>query len=348
MNQHQNAPIRTPWETPPDIGGAIEVAEGVLWIRLPLPMKLDHINVFALDEGDHWTIVDTGFYSQKGVEIWEQVLAGPLAGKPVGRVVVTHHHPDHIGMAGWFMERFGAELVMTRVAWLTARMLRLDVQERPPAETLRYWRLMGMDPEIYDQRAHDRPFNTDQIVYDLPLGFTRIRQDDVIRIGGRDWDVHTGDGHAPEMATFWSRDDRLVLGADQLLPSISPNLGIYPTELEANPVVDFMTCCEALIPLANDDHLVLPGHKLVFTGLPARLKQLVDHHNNALDRLHAWLETPATTHQSMPTLFKRTIKGGEYGLALVEAAAHMNALHQSGRVDRWIDDETGAYMYKAT
>ncbi|MFT6105386.1 MAG: glyoxylase-like metal-dependent hydrolase (beta-lactamase superfamily II), partial [Paracoccaceae bacterium] len=127
MMDTEMAPLRMPWDTPPAEGDALEVAPGVLWIRLPLPMKLDHVNVFALDDGDSWTIVDTGFNSRRGRAIWERLLAGPLAGKPVARVVVTHHHPDHIGLAGWFQSEHGAELITTRTAWLFARMLTLDV-----------------------------------------------------------------------------------------------------------------------------------------------------------------------------------------------------------------------------
>jgi len=137
--------LNYPWETPPEHGVPIEVAEGVLWFRLPLPMKLDHVNVYALDEGDSWTVIDTGFASKKCKAIWRGMMDGPLCGKPISRVVVTHHHPDHVGLAGWLKSDFGAELVTTRTAWLTARMLTLDVQEVPNAETLAFYKLSGMD-----------------------------------------------------------------------------------------------------------------------------------------------------------------------------------------------------------
>ena len=134
--------LRYPWDTPPVPGQeAIEVAPGVLWLRLPLPMKLDHVNVYALDDGDSWTVVDTGFASKKSKAIWQEILAGPLGGKPVGRVVVTHHHPDHVGLAGWFQDVHGAELQTTRTAWLMARMLTLDEQAVSPQETIAFYKL---------------------------------------------------------------------------------------------------------------------------------------------------------------------------------------------------------------
>ena len=182
--------IRYPFETPPEPGAAVELAEGVLWLRFPLPMALDHVNVYALRDGAGWTIVDTGFDSRKARGLWQEVLAGPLAGLPVTRVIVTHHHPDHIGLAGSFQAQ-GAELVTTRTAWLMARMLVLDVQARPTPETLAFWRAAGMDADIYERRANDRPFNFADVVAPMPLGYTRIREGDHLRIGGRDWDVRS-------------------------------------------------------------------------------------------------------------------------------------------------------------
>jgi glyoxylase-like metal-dependent hydrolase (beta-lactamase superfamily II) len=232
----QPAPrIVYPVETPPGAGEAVEIADGILWFRLPLPMKLDHVNVFALDDGDGWTVVDTGFDTAKARAIWETLLSGPLSGKPVRRVIVTHYHPDHVGLAGWFQAR-GAELVTTRTSWLLARMLVLDVQAVPVPETVAFWRAAGMTPDLLDQRMTERPFNFCDVVAPLPLGYRRIAEGDVLTIGGREWDVRMGDGHAPEHATLWCRDGTLVLGGDQLLPSISPNLGVYATEPEADPV----------------------------------------------------------------------------------------------------------------
>lgn len=331
-----------PFEEPPAEGEAIEVAQGILWMRLPLPMKLDHVNVYALDEGDSWTLIDTGFYSKRGVAIWEKLLAGPLQGKPVSRVIVTHHHPDHIGMAGWFQDR-GAELVTTRTAWLMARMLLLDDQDRPSPETLTFWTRSGMDAEILAQRKDERPFNFADCVAPMPLGYRRIREGDTVQAGGRDWTVRMGNGHAPEHATLWA--DGIVLGGDQLLPSISPNLGVYATEPDADPVADWLEACQRLAAFAAPDQLVLPGHKLPFTGLPLRMRQMEDNHHGALKRLLEHLDTPQSAHDCFLPLFKRQIRGGEYGLALVEAVAHCAHLYLSGQATRTLCED-GAYLYQ--
>lgn len=330
---HSGPAIRFPLADAPAEGEATEVAPGVLWMRLPLPMALDHVNVYALDDGAGWTIVDTGMDSRRTRALWQRLLAGPLAGKPVSRVLVTHHHPDHIGLAGWFQSR-GAELVTTRTAWLLARMLTLDIQPLPTPQQLAFWRAAGMDAPTLAQRATERPFNFADCVAPLPLGFTRIDDGDAITLGQRRWQVRFGQGHAPDHATLWSMDDDLILGGDQLLPGISPNIGVYATEPDADPLAEWIAACHAFQPAARDDHLVLPGHKLPFTGLPLRLYQMIANHDGALARLHEHLSEPRRATDCFPALFKRQIGPAEYGLALVEAVAHLNHLLRRGEVER--------------
>lgn len=334
--------IRFPFEVPPAEGAAVEVAEGVLWLRLPLPMALDHVNVYALDDGDGWTVVDTGLASRRGRAIWETLLAGPLRAKPVRRVIVTHHHPDHIGLAGWFQAR-GAELVTTRTAWLYARMLVLDEQAVPSAQALEWQRRAGVPEDVLAVRAGERPFNFCDVVEPMPVGFTRIRDGDRIAAGGRDWLLRCGDGHAPEHATLWS--DGLVIGGDQLLPGISANIGVYPTEPEADPLSEWLASCRRFMAVARDGDLILPGHKLPFTGLPFRLVQMVENHEAALDRLLAHLAAPKMAAQCFAPLFKREIGGAEFGLALVEAVAHLNCLRARGRVSRRMSEQ-GAWLWQ--
>lgn len=338
-------PLRFPFEVPPVEGTLTEVAPGIQWLRLPLPMKLDHVNCYVLDDGDGWTVVDTGFDSKRSRAIWTSLMDGPLASKPVKRVLVTHHHPDHIGLAGWFQTEHGADLITTRTAWLMGRMLTLDVQARATSETLDYWRSAGMDADVLAQRQAERPFNFADVVAPLPLGFRRIQEGDVLKAAGRTWDVRIGNGHAPEHATLWSRDNDIVIGGDQLLASISPNLGVYATEPEADPVAEWLEACERLSAFARDSHLVLPGHKLPFTGLPTRMRQLIDNHHGALDRLLGALSTPHVAVDCFPVLFKRSIGAGEYGLALVEAMAHLNHLYLAGQVSRVRRDD-GAWVWQ--
>lgn len=337
--------IHYPHETPPAKGTAREIADGILWIRLSMPLGLDHVNVYALREPNGWTVIDTGLDTKLNRREWAAIIKDDLRGDPILRVVVTHHHPDHVGLAGWFMAQ-GAELWMTRTAWLTARMLTLDEEPTPSPEAVSFWRGAGMDEALLSKRLDNRPFNFCDTVYPLTLGFTRLEEGAVHRLGGRDWVVHLGQGHAPDHATLWCQDAPLVLAGDQLLPSISPNLGVYPTEPMADPVAEWLESCARFETMAREDHLVLPGHKLPYYGLPARLAQLSDNHHGALARLREHLRAePRTAVDCFAPLFKRQIDEATYGLAMVEAVAHLNHLYHLGEVAREMDAR-GAWVWQ--
>lgn len=336
--------IHYPHETPPDQGEAIEVTPGILWMRLPLPLRLDHVNTYALDDGDSWTLIDTGFDTKKTRAVWHELLQGPLAGKPVKKLFVTHYHPDHIGLAGWFQTNFGVELITTRTSWLTARMLVLDEQSKATPETLLFYKRAGVIGSLYEKKKKERPFNFCDVVSPMPQGYTRVQEGESITLGGRDWIIRMGNGHAAEHATLWAGD--IILGGDQLLPSISPNLGVYATEPGANPVFEWLEACKRLKKYASSSQLVLPGHKLPFRGLPLRLEQLIENHVGALKRLLSHLEKPRTAHECFLPLFKREIDENEYGLALGETIAHLNYLYSADQVTRTIRFD-GAYEYKS-
>ncbi len=307
-------------------------------------MALDHVNVYVIDEGDSWTIIDTGFWSKKTQSIWSDIKEKWFSDKPIGKVIVTHHHPDHVGLAGWFQTEFKAELWMSRTAWLMARMLRLDYQKLPTEETINFWRRAGMDDLILNERATGKPFNFGDSVHEMPLGFRRIIDGEKIILGKRSWIVRVGNGHAPEHLTLWCEDEPIIIAGDQIISSISPNLGVYATEPEADPVQEWLMSCEAFLPFSNDKQLVLPGHKLPFYGLPHRLKQLIENHHSALKRLVAFLKEQQTAVDCFPVLFNRKISDNEYGLALVEAVAHLNHLYRKKIVKRELNSK-GAYVY---
>jgi glyoxylase-like metal-dependent hydrolase (beta-lactamase superfamily II) len=209
---------------------------------------------------------------------------------------------------------------------------------------LAFYRRAGVTGAELDRRAGERPFNFADMVDPMPPGFTRLVEGSRLRAAGRDWTIRIGHGHAPEHATLWS-DDGIILGGDQLLPGISANIGVYPTEPEADPLNEWLQSCRAFMPHAREDQLVLPGHKLPFTGLPFRLVQMIENHESALDRLLDHLFEPRVAFGCFVPLFRREIGPAEQGLALVEAVAHLNCLLQRGLVSRSLNAD-GAWEWK--
>lgn len=339
--------IRSETHSPPPEGEAHEIAPGVLWLQMPLPFKPDTVNVYAFRDAEGWTVVDTGLDTGRGRALWDRILQGPLAGAPVTRLIATHHHIDHIGLAGWFQAR-GAQLWTSRTAWLMARMGALDVQDLPTPQALEFWRRAGMPAELIRERSHERPFNSADVCAPLPPGYRRLVEGQEIAFGNRRWVVRMGNGHAPEHVTLWSLDDDLVIGGDQLLATISPNLGVYPTEPEADTVGDWLASCARLAEFATPEQLILPGHKLPYRGLPTRLRQLADNQRAALDRVVTALQAgPLSAVDCFPALYRRHIGKPEFTLALAEAVGHINHLRAEGRVWHAGTSESGAMLWGA-
>ena len=328
----------------PGEGELIALADGVGWARLPMPGSLKHINVWALDDGEDVALVDTGIDLPPSRAGWEALFGGPLAGRRVTRVICTHFHPDHIGLAGWLTERFDAPLWMTRDEWLFARMLTSDVRDAPPREALAYWRAAGWSEERIAAESAKGWGRFASLVTPVPVSFVRMQDGDVLRIGAREWRVVVGSGHCPEHACLVDQDGGLMIAGDQVLPRITSNVSLSLSEPEADPLGDWLASIEKLKTLPSD-LLVLPSHGEPFTGLHARLDALAHGHRDRLDALHAHLTEPRRAVDCFPVLFGRAIDDSLIGLATGEALAHLRHLEVEGRAFREVRD--GVHWYSA-
>lgn len=316
----------------PASGEAVVAAPGVLWLRLPLPMQLDHVNVYAIEDGDGWVVVDTGIRTPEALAGWEAALAGPLGGRPVTRVICTHMHPDHIGLAGWLCDRFDAPLLMTQLEYVTGRMLVSDTGPAPESGAV-FWRAAGWS-EDQVERYRTTYGRFAKGVAPLPAGYQRLGAGQTLSIGGEDWTIVIGNGHSPEHACLWRRSDGVLISGDQILPRISSNVSVWPTEPLADPLHDWMTSLERLGDLLPADTLVLPGHGEPFTGVLPRIEALMRGHRVSLTRLERTLRTPSRAVDGFGALFARPVDGGLLGMATGEAIAHLNYLAGQGRVRR--------------
>jgi len=316
----------------PAPGEAVSAVPGVLWLRLPLPMQLNHVNVYAIADGEGWAIVDTGIRTPDSVAGWEAALAGPLAGRPVTRVICTHMHPDHIGLAGWLCERFDAPLLMTQLEYVTARMLVSDSGPAPESGAI-FWRAAGWSEDRIERYRQTYGMFA-KGVSPIPAGYQRLSQGQVLSIGGADWTILIGNGHSPEHACLWRRSDDVLISGDQILPRISSNVSVWPTEPLANPLHDWMTSLERLGDLLPAVTLVLPGHGEPFTGVLPRIAALERGHRVSLKRLERTLRTPCRAIDVFGTLFARPVDASLLGMATGEAIAHLNYLAGQGRARR--------------
>ncbi|HET9428808.1 MAG TPA: MBL fold metallo-hydrolase [Allosphingosinicella sp.] len=321
----------------PGPGEIRSIADGLGWARLPVPGSLNHINVWILDDGEGIAIVDTGLKIAPAKEAWKALFAGPLEDRKVSRVLCTHFHPDHIGLAGWLTHKFGVKLWMSRAEWLTARMLTTDVRDAPPTEALAYWRLAGWDETRIAAEAGKGWGRFASVVSPVPVSFVRLSDGDRVRIGEREWRVVMGNGHSPEHACLLDEAGSLLIAGDQVLPRITSNVSLSLSEPEADPLGDWLQSIARLRTLP-EDLLVLPAHGEPFTGLHARLDALAAGHYGRLDALEDHLAEPRRAVDCFGVLFGRRIDDSVYGLATGEAMAHLRWLENAGRAVREMRD----------
>jgi glyoxylase-like metal-dependent hydrolase (beta-lactamase superfamily II) len=332
----------------PTVEGAVAplaepLADGILRLKIPVPIKeLEFVNAYALDDGDGWTLVDVGFGDPPTRALWRSLLdKGPLAGRPVRRIVVTHYHPDHYGAAGWLSREVGAPVLMIPGGDTLARRL----AGTPPAEAAeaaaRHYRRCGFSAEEASEMAgHGRGLSRsypDLAEAVVPLG-------PALRAAGTDWTVIETAGHAPFHACLWSQERDVLLVGDQILPKISPNVGVAWWSPELDGVGAFLEANGRLVAAAGEP-LVLPGHNEPFRGLAARAAEIAGQHAERLAAAEgAAAAGPFRVRDVLPFLFRRPLAGFHLLLATGEALSHLNHLVATGRLAR--GEEDGVWMFR--
>lgn len=349
--------LEYPWgDALPEPGRALQVADGVRWIRMPLPFALDHINLWLLrdriDGREGWTIVDCGVARDEVKALWEDVFTNALDGLPVLRVIVTHMHPDHVGLAHWLCERWQAPLWMTMTDYTVARLW-----SRPPVNgvavggangrsAVEHFTRHGLtDPDAKEKIAQRAGYYPN-LVPDVPARFRRIMDGDRITIGGREWRVIVGYGHAPEHASLYCDTLRVLISGDMVLPRISTNVSVFDHEPESNPLTLYLDSLRAYDDLPEDT-VVLPSHGRPFRGLHERIAQQHAHHADRLREVMDACVQPHSAADIVPVLFKRQLDVHQLTFAMGEALAHLHALYFEGKLVR-STDENGVHRFQRT
>ncbi|MFK3819702.1 MBL fold metallo-hydrolase [Pseudomonas sp. NPDC089407] len=337
------AGLRFPWPVPPANGEVQAVAEGVLWLRMPLPFGLDHINLYLLRHGQGWVAVDTGLNNRQTREIWERLFEQALGGLPLLAVICTHFHSDHVGVLGWLTERFRCPVFMTASEYQAMHQLGGQGDAGSSWAFRAHYQKAGFSAEQTEalfpllNSAHFRP--------EVPTSFHRLREGSELRIGGRLWQVRIGRGHSPEHACLYCVEDQLLIAGDQVLPRITSSVCVQVTEPDANPLREWLESLEHLRSVA-DDVLVLPAHERPFFNLHLRLDQLRDHHHAHLQQVLGACTLPRSAAELMAVLFPKVSGRFDELMALGETLAHINYLIALGQLGR--EEVAGVLRYGRT
>ncbi|MGI9234018.1 MAG: MBL fold metallo-hydrolase [Woeseiaceae bacterium] len=321
--------IRYAFETRPDEGGTQSIAEGIVWLRMPLPFALKHINLWLLRDTGGWVIVDTGVDTRTSRGVWQQTFDGAMLGDPATHVVATHLHPDHVGCAGWLVHHFDVDLWMTRDEYMLCRILAADTGRNAPEEGIRFYAGAGFTSEQLE--SYKSRFGTfGQLVHPLPEAYKRMSDGDLLEFAGAHWEVIVGSGHSPEHACLFDEDRNILIAGDQLLPTISSNVSVWPTEPMANPLKDWFDSLDKLAKRLPEDVLVLPAHGKPFRGAHFRLQELAANHQNRLASLLDICVEPKRVVDLFASLYRTTINDNNRIMATGEAISHLNYLCDAG------------------
>jgi glyoxylase-like metal-dependent hydrolase (beta-lactamase superfamily II) len=345
-----NFPLGT---TLPELGNAIEVAPGVLWIRMALPFALDHINLWLLADTEEtpsgqrqgWTAVDCGVTNPGTQEAWRQVFAGPMKGLPILRVVVTHMHPDHMGLAHWLCEQFNAPLFMNATEYQAALLASTGASNFGGLSTQKFFADHGWNDPADQKQIQSRVSYYANMVPKVPESYHRLLEGSQIQIGGNTWECISGWGHSPEHMALYSRNANVLISGDMVLPKISTNVSVYAQEPEANALALFMRSLKKFDGLPADT-LILPSHGRPFVGLHTRTAQLLKHHEDRLDEvLKACTERAGSAHDMLKVIFKRPLDFHQTTFAIGESVAHLHALWYEGKMKR-VKDKEGVWRFQ--
>ncbi len=326
----------------PDFGVPLLVAPGIWWVRLPVASSLQAVNVYLLEDGKGLTLVDTGVRSAECREALNAALNHPeIQSHQLSRIIATHFHPDHIGLAGEHAQA-GVELWTSRTTWLNCHFLSSNKQLLPlPPEVAFMQRagLTGIELEGFRRRAVHRYSAS---VAPPPDHFVPLVDGQILNIGQRTWRVVMTYGHAAEHLSLWSKD--CVISGDQILPSISSNLTVPYTEAEVDLIGEWLRSCRDLMKFADNEALCLPGHQRPFYGVLNRLSQIDDNIRKTLARLESIAVQPTAAYECVEQVYGRSLSNDEKRLLLPEIVGMLNHLYFHERLDRSIDDD-GVYRY---
>ncbi len=344
MNEENN--LSYPHAEHPEPGTTIELADGVHWLTMPMPGSLSHINLYLLEDETGWYVVDTGLSNGETAAVWHEIFASALGGKPVIGVICTHMHPDHIGQSAMITEHFKCPLYMTRAEYYQARSFANSAPSHHSSWLgQEFYTRAGMPADYLVQLAKmwEQRSSEGMSMPTMPAGYERLVDGQIITIGKHDWRVVVGSGHSPEHACLYCAALKIMISGDQILPIITSNVSVHPTEPNANPLKDWMDSHDKFLAVPADT-FVLPAHNLPFYGVRERLRGLISHHDDRMLAIEEACVEPKVAKDLLPVLFARELDPRQMMMALGEAIAHVHLLIHRNRIQRSLHED-GQYRF---
>ena len=346
-NQKEHTEITYPLTERPDAGTTMEVAPGVRWLAMPMPGSLGFINLYLLEDKEGWWVVDTGLSNEQTKTLWEKIFADELQGKPVIGVICTHMHPDHIGQSLMITNKFQCPLYMTYGEYYQARAFSSSGGfSHNNWIGRRFYKQAGMPDDYMEQieKMWSTRAAEGMSMPSMSGGFERLEDGQVLTIRDNDWHIVVGSGHSPEHACLYCPGLKVLISGDQILPIITSNVSVHPSEPNANPMHNWMTSHDHFLKVIPDDTFVLPAHNLPFFGVKARLRDLISHHDDRMLAIEEACIEPKDAKELLPVLFSRELGPPQMMMALGEAIAHVHLLMHRNQIERALNDE-GVYKY---
>ncbi|MFK7914866.1 MAG: MBL fold metallo-hydrolase [Pseudomonadales bacterium] len=347
----ESSKLNYPHSSHPSPGTTIELAPGVRWLTMPMGGSLNHINLYLLEDDAGWYVVDTGLSLEETSQHWQTIFENELGGKPVIGVICTHFHPDHIGQARMITDQFQCPLYMTHAEYYQARAFFGSGPGSGNSRTgwlsQKFYLEAGMPAEYMEtlRKMFESRSASGMSMPQMPDGYERLQDGDTLEIGGRDWRIVIGNGHSPEHACLHCNEIDVLISGDQILPVITSNVSVHPSEPNANPLKDWMDSHDKLLSLPEET-FVLPAHNLPFYGVRARLRDLISHHEDRMLAIEEHCTQPRTSKDLLPVLFARELNPQQMMMALGEAIAHVHLLVHRNRLHRTLHED-GVHRYTA-
>ncbi|MEV5025911.1 MBL fold metallo-hydrolase [Paenibacillus sp. LPE1-1-1.1] len=304
--------------------------EGWLQVKVPVPFSLKWVNSYLIPEVDGYTLVDPGLRTDNAIKVWDAVMKRQgLQWSNIRRIVLTHQHPDHYGLAGYVQEKSGAPVYMTRKAHAYAVRLWGDGSDFS-------WQLQALYEKhgmpIEERKAIAENLETFVDMVSPQPAVTYFEAGEPFRMGGLSWLLIDAPGHAAGQLCFYQPERKWMLCGDQVLPHITPNVSIVPGE-DGDPLEQFLHSLDALNKF--EVMLAFPGHRDPFAGFNERIAELQQHHARRLDKMAAMLaEEPRTAYGMCEALFGSRLNGNAHQLrfAMSETLAHLVYLERKARI----------------